>query len=70
MTSPDRLLDSKEVAEILGVKVSWVEEQARQRHIQSVKLGRYRRFRRVDVDEFIERCLTGEVPTRRKIRAA
>lgn len=66
----DRLLTSEEVAEILGVKTSWVEEHARQRDIRSVQLGRYRRFRRVDVDEFVERCLTGEVTTRRRIHAA
>jgi excisionase family DNA binding protein len=66
----DRLLTADDVAEILNVKTSWVEEHARQRHIRCVMLGRYRRFRREDVDEFIERCLTGEVETRRKIRAA
>lgn len=66
----DRLLTSKDVAEQLGVKVSWVEEHARQGDIRSVQLGRYRRFRQEDVDAFIERCLTGEVVTRRRIRAA
>lgn len=66
----DRLLTSTEVAELLGVKSSWVDEHARQGDLRSVQLGRYRRFRRIDVDDFIERCLTGDITTRRKIRAA
>jgi len=66
----DRLLTSAEVAELLGVKTSWVDEHARQGDLVSVRLGRYRRFRRADVDAFIERCTTGDVATRRRIRAA
>lgn len=66
----DKLLNAEEVAEQLGVKPSWVDEHARRNDIRSVQLGRYRRFRQADVDEFVERCLTGEVVTRRRIRAA
>lgn len=61
--SEDRLLTAGDVAAILNVKTSWVEEHAREGHIPSVELGRYRRFRRADVDHFIERCLTGQVAT-------
>jgi excisionase family DNA binding protein len=68
--SEDRLLTSDDVAKILGVKPSWVDEHARQGDIRCVMLGRYRRFRRMDVEQFVEACLTGEVRTRRQIRAA
>lgn len=66
----DRLLTDVDVAELLGVKPSWVAEHARQGDIRCVQLGRYRRYRRGDVDDFVERCLTGAVTTRRRIRAA
>lgn len=64
----DKLLTSTEVAEWLGVKPSWVEEHARQGDLTSVQLGRYRRFRRADVEDFIERCSTGDVAIRRHLR--
>jgi excisionase family DNA binding protein len=66
----DRLLEASDVAEILGVPKSWVEEHARQGDLPSVQLGRYRRYTRADVDAFIERCRSGEQKTRRRIHAA
>jgi len=56
---PDRLLSPKEVAEWLGVSVSWVLDHASRRRplLRSVKLGKAVRFRRADVEEFIEECL-------------
>lgn len=46
----DRLLDAREVAERLGVPVSWVRESARSGAIPCVRLGRYVRFDSRDVD--------------------
>ena len=40
----DRLLDAREVAEWLGVPVSWVRESTRSGTIPHVRLGRYVRF--------------------------
>jgi len=51
---PDRLLDDRELAAILGVKASWVAESARQGQIPHVRLGRYRRFVLTDVLEWLE----------------
>jgi excisionase family DNA binding protein len=48
------LLTAEEVAEMLGMGVDWVWEQSRRNRIPTVRLGRYRRYRR----EAIERWLT------------
>jgi excisionase family DNA binding protein len=41
----DRLIDAHEVAERLGVPVSWVYAQTRAGHLPTVRLGRYYRYR-------------------------
>lgn len=51
-----RLLDAAEVADRLGVPVSWVRESARSGAIPCVRLGRYVRFDMADVEEWLERC--------------
>lgn len=48
------LLTASEVAELLGVPVSWVYEQSRRGRIPTVTLGRYRRYRRVSIDSWLE----------------
>jgi excisionase family DNA binding protein len=56
----ERLLLPKEVAEWLGVSVSWVLDHAigrRRPCLPSVKLGKIVRFRREDVQRFIEECV-------------
>lgn len=50
-----QLLTASEVADLLGVPVSWVYEQSRQGRIPTVTLGRYRRYRRCAIDAWIER---------------
>lgn len=48
------LLTAAEVAELLGVPVSWVYEQSRRGGIPTVTLGRYRRFRREAIERWVE----------------
>lgn len=48
------LMTATEVAELLGVPVSWVYEQSRRGRIPTVTLGRYRRYRRDAVEDWIE----------------
>jgi len=49
---PDRnLLTADEVAVILGVPKSWVYSHLRD--LPAIRLGRYVRFRRSDIDEFL-----------------
>ena len=52
--STDRLLTAGEVAELLAVPQSWVREQTRAGQIPHVELGRYRRYRREDVLDWID----------------
>jgi excisionase family DNA binding protein len=48
------LLTAEEVAALLGIGVDWVWEQARKRQIPHIRLGRYRRFRRQAIQEWLE----------------
>lgn len=50
----DRLLDSQEVATILNVKRRWVEEHTRLGEIPHVRLGRYVRYRREALRDWLE----------------
>jgi excisionase family DNA binding protein len=47
------LLTAHDVAELLGVPASWVYEQSRRGRIPTVTLGRYRRYRREAIDEWV-----------------
>jgi excisionase family DNA binding protein len=47
------LLTAAQVAELLGVPVTWVYEQARRGRIPTVTLGRYRRFRREAIEAWV-----------------
>jgi excisionase family DNA binding protein len=57
------LLSAAEVAEMLGVPVSWVYEQSRRGRIPTVTLGRYRRYRRGSIEAWLEQ-LEGASMTR------
>jgi excisionase family DNA binding protein len=49
------LLDSEQVAKILGVEPGYVYSQARAKKIPSVRFGKYRRFCPVQLKKWIER---------------
>lgn len=52
--STRELMDAEEVAQLLGVDRSWVHRAARENRIPHVKLGRYQRFRRDSILEWLE----------------
>ena len=52
--SNERWLDSKQLAEILQVPVTWIEQQAREGNIPSLSFGRRRRYRRSSVEAAIK----------------
>jgi excisionase family DNA binding protein len=52
----ERLLTAAEVAELLAVPVSWVRESTRSGAIPVIELGRYRRYRREDVESWLASC--------------
>jgi len=51
--STDRLLTAGDVAELLNVPASWVLQQARDDAIPHLRLGRYVRFDRATVLEWL-----------------
>ncbi len=52
--SEDRLLTAEQVAEMLAVKLSWVREATREGRLPHIALGRYRRYRRAEIEVFLE----------------
>jgi excisionase family DNA binding protein len=50
----ERLLTAHEVAEILGVHVNYVWAEAKAGRIPSISIGRNRRFRREDIERWLE----------------
>ena len=56
------LLTAAEVGALLGVPASWVYEQSRLGRIPTVTLGRYKRYRRAAIEEWIGQL---EAPLRR-----
>jgi len=54
---PEQLLDSAEVAAILGIHPKTLQRMARSGQIRGIRVGRLWRFRRSDIDEWIERRL-------------
>jgi excisionase family DNA binding protein len=49
-----RLLTAAEVAELLGVPTTWVYDASRRGRIPTVTLGRYRRYRRGAIEEWVK----------------
>jgi excisionase family DNA binding protein len=48
-----RLLTAKEVGELLQLNTSWVLDAARRNAIPHIRLGRYVRFRPVDIETWL-----------------
>jgi excisionase family DNA binding protein len=44
------LLTAEQLSELLCVPVTWIEQAARERRIPSLEFGRWRRFRRSEVE--------------------
>jgi excisionase family DNA binding protein len=47
---PEPLLDPDQLASSLGIPVTWVEQAAREGRIPSYPFGRWRRFKRSEVE--------------------
>ncbi len=50
----DRLMDVSEVARYLNVRTSWIYSKAAQRAIPCSRVGKYLRFRKAEIDEWLE----------------
>jgi excisionase family DNA binding protein len=62
----ERLLIAREVAELLALPESWVREATRDGRLPHLKLGRYRRYRRSELESWLEDQKAG--PTRLAFR--
>lgn len=58
----ERLLNAGEVAAILHVARSWVYEETRHGRMPHIRLGRYVRYRRVAIEEWVRNLEGGEAP--------
>jgi excisionase family DNA binding protein len=55
------LLDAEAVAEMVGMSRDWIYVEARAGRIPHVKLGRYTRFRREAVEDWIRQQERGKI---------
>jgi excisionase family DNA binding protein len=55
----ERLLTACEVAAFLSVKESWVREATRDGRLPHLRLGRYRRYRREDIERWLSEQQAG-----------
>lgn len=57
VTMNERLIDVKELAQTIGVPISWIYSRTRQKGpdtIPHLRLGKYRRFRLSEVMEWLQ----------------
>jgi excisionase family DNA binding protein len=52
----EQLLTADEVAARLAVPVSWVRQATRSGAMPCLELGRYRRYRWMDVEDWLDAC--------------
>jgi len=67
----DRLLTAAEVAAFLAVKESWVREATRDGRLPHLRLGRYRRYRREDIERWLDEQQAGgrlALPARKSLK--
>ena len=58
--SSEPLLSSEKLAEVLSVPASWLEKAALERRIPSLEFGRWRRFKRSEVEAAVRSEREGE----------
>jgi excisionase family DNA binding protein len=57
------LLEAAEVAAMLGMTKAWVYEQTRKDAIPYIRLGRFVRFRRQSIEDWIRNRERGKIPS-------
>jgi excisionase family DNA binding protein len=50
------LIGPTDVAQMLGVPVSWIYAKSEAAQLPSYKLGHYRRFKRSEIEEYLCKC--------------
>lgn len=64
----DRLLQAHEVAELLNVKTTWVRSATRAGKLPAVRLGRWVRYDRADIEAWIDEQKHGRRTIRKGAR--
>jgi len=64
----DRILNKKELAQYLGVDVSWINRRVSANEIPYFKAGKYIRFKKSVIDRWIERQTVKPVSTLQMVR--
>ena len=54
MSEIERLIDAKQLAEILGVRAQWVYSRVDSGDLPAMRLGHYLRFRVSEVERWLE----------------
>lgn len=60
MSAPERLIDAKELAAVLGVRPQWVYARVDAGELPGYRLGHYLRFRLSEVEDWLARQRVGE----------
>jgi excisionase family DNA binding protein len=55
------LMSSEQLSEVLGVPASWLEQAARENRIPCLEFGRWRRFKRGDVEAAVRSVRAGKL---------
>ncbi len=71
MSAAEPLLTAEEVAEIIGMTTDYVYELSRRGRIPTITFGRQRRYRREQIERWLEQVESGTLaPTNDNGRAA
>lgn len=54
----DQLMTTDDVVQLLQVKKSWIYDQVERGNFPGYKVGNHLRFRRSEVDQYLEECRT------------
>jgi excisionase family DNA binding protein len=68
VTPPEPLMDADALAAVLKVPVSWIEQAAREGRIPSLQFGRWRRFKRSEVESAVTEGLRSPEPVENSVR--
>ena len=65
----DPMLDADQAAELLGISREWIYKMARRGELPYYRLGRAMRFRRSELDAFLEEARRGGSRPMREVLA-
>ena len=60
MPAAEQMDTAQAIAEHFNVPVSWIYSKAESGDLPSYKIGHYRRFRRSEIQQYLEQCRQGK----------